>query len=46
MIGFQQISTQSTMNDYNHTTNKINIDEEKDVGEIPEWSNLYQCLWS
>ena len=51
MIGFQQMPTLSTMNDYSHITNKINIDEEKDLGEIPEWirctskrfKNLVEC---
>lgn len=36
MIGFPLISTLSTMNDYNHITNKVNLDEEKEKGEIPE----------
>ena len=51
MIGFQQISTLSTMNDYSHITNKTNLDEEKEKGEIPEWikctskrfKNLVEC---
>jgi len=51
MIEFQQVSTSSTINDYNNITNKINSEEEKEKEEIPEWQkctskrfkNLVEC---
>ena len=52
MIESQQISTTSTINDYhNLSRKKINIDEEQEKGEVPEWQkckskrfrNLVEC---
>ena len=51
MIEFQQISTSSTINDYNHNINKSNSEEEREKKETPEWlkrtskrfKNLVEC---
>ena len=51
MIEFQQVSTSSTINDYNNITNKTNSEEEKEKEEIPQWQkctskrfkNLVEC---